>query len=68
MVDYFNPEGIATADGNVAPNGVPQQQTTNGEDLGMAEISVSPGFEQQTRSYLRLTRPSNRFAFLSAEA
>jgi hypothetical protein len=46
MVDYFNPEGIATADGNVAPNGVPQQQTTNGEDLGMAEISVSPGFGQ----------------------
>lgn len=64
MVDYFNPEGIATADGNVAPNGVPQQQTTNGEDLGMAEISVSPGFGQ-TRSYLRLTRSSNRFALLS---
>jgi len=39
MIDYFNPEGVAIADGNIAPNGVPQQQVTNGEDLGTAEIS-----------------------------
>lgn len=40
MLDYFN-DGVVPADGNIAPNGVPQQQVTNGEDLGMAEISVS---------------------------
>ncbi|KAL4930968.1 uncharacterized protein BDV17DRAFT_257865 [Aspergillus undulatus] len=43
MVDYFNTpnENGATGDANAAAGGAPQQPAAAGEDLGMAEISVS---------------------------
>ncbi|KAJ5587192.1 mRNA export protein mlo3 [Penicillium hispanicum] len=40
MVDYFANEN-APAEGNAPVNGTAQQATNGGEDLGMAEISVS---------------------------
>lgn len=41
MVDYFANENAAPAGGNAPVNGNAQQATNGGEDLGMAEISVS---------------------------
>jgi THO complex subunit 4 len=47
MVDYFagnENTGAADANAPAATNGTVQQAATGGEDLGMAEISVSfPG-------------------------
>lgn len=40
MVDYFASEN-APAEGSAPVNGTAQQATNGGEDLGMAEISVS---------------------------
>jgi len=40
MADYFASENTANAENNAPVNGG-TQQATNGEDLGMAEISVS---------------------------
>lgn len=43
MVDYFANEN-APAEGSVPVSGTAQQATNGGEDLGMAEISVSFGY------------------------
>jgi len=40
MVDYWKDENAPATEGAAASNGTAQPQT-NGEDLGMAEISVS---------------------------
>lgn len=41
MVDYFANENTGPAEGTAQPNGGVQQPANGGEDLGMAEISVS---------------------------
>ncbi|KAB8222017.1 hypothetical protein BDV33DRAFT_169749 [Aspergillus novoparasiticus] len=44
MMDYFSNENAGTAEGNAPANAAAPQPATGGEDLGMAEISVScPG-------------------------
>lgn len=41
MVDYFGGENAQNTENTAPVNGGTQQAATNGEDLGMAEISVS---------------------------
>ncbi|KAE8155007.1 hypothetical protein BDV25DRAFT_146831 [Aspergillus avenaceus] len=41
MVDYFSNENAGPAESNAPANGTAQQPANGGEDLGMAEISVS---------------------------